>query len=283
MPVCHLPVRLDALPPFRPVVTRLLAELSGEPSGFRRIRLLVSEDPALAAQVLRLANSALFGRRGAVTDLLSALTLIGLDRLRALVLTYGVRHLFRPVARLPQARAIWRHSLATAILAADLGLDLEGDMMEFYTAGLLHDLGRLVLLASAPEAYAALLEQACGSAHSLELERELFGQPHCDAGARAMRRYGLPGPLAEAARLHHHPDPLELSRSKPGAALIASSCRLAASSGFAVVEERPQAVQDGGGAAQDAGGEDDLCLYLRERVAEIELELGLNLPDAGAA
>lgn len=283
MPVCHLPVRLDALPPFRPVVTRLLAELSGEPSGFRRIRLLVSEDPALAAQVLRLANSALFGRRGKVTDLLSALTLIGLDRLRALVLTYGVRHLFRPLARLPQARAIWRHSLATAILAADLALDQDGDMMEFYTAGLLHDLGRLVLLASAPEAYAALLEQACGSAHSLELERELFGLPHCDAGARAMRRYGLPEPLAEAARLHHHADPLELSKTNPDAALVASSCRLASSVGFAVVAEPPPAASEGSSPDEEAGEQDDLCLYLRERVAEIELELGLALPDTGAA
>lgn len=282
MPVRKLPVRPDALPPFRPVVARLLAELSGEPSGFRRIRLLVSEDPALAAQVLRLANSALFGRRGEVTDLLSALTLIGLDRLRALVLTYGVRHLFRPVARLPQARAIWRHSLATAILAADLALDQDGDMMEFYTAGLLHDLGRLVLLASEPEAYAILLEQACGPVHSLELERELFGLPHCDAGARAMRRYGLPEPLAEAARLHHHADPLELSRTSPDAALVASSCLLASDTGFAVLAPHRQAAPAGDSGEEDCREQDDLCLYLRERVAEIELELGLALPDAAA-
>ncbi len=284
MPARTLPLRLDALPPFRPVVARLLAELSGEPSGFRRIRLLVGEDPALAAQVLRLANSALFGRRGTVTDLLSALALIGLDRLRALVLTYGVRHLFRPLAGLPHARKIWRHSLATAILAADLALDQDGDMMQCYTAGLLHDLGRLVLLASAPEPYSIVLEQGCGAAHCLELEEELFGLPHPDAGARAMRRYGLPEMLAVAARLHHHSDPLELSRTNPDAALIASSCRLAAGTGFAVVAEQPPAAPDGGQREQeDAGDQDDLCLYLRERVAEIELELGLALPDAGAA
>ncbi len=283
MPARTLPLRLDALPPFRPVVARLLGELSGEPSGFRRIRMLVSEDPALAAQVLRLANSALFGRRGTVNDLLSALAMIGLDRLRALVLTYGVRHLFRPLARLPQARAIWRHSLATAILAADLALDQDGDMMECYTAGLLHDLGRLALLASAPEPYSILLEQACGAAHCLELERELFGQPHPEAGARAMRRYGLPEPLSEAARLHHHADPLELSRTNPEAALVASSCRLASSAGFAVLVE-PLPAASGGSSRDEAEGEqDDLCLYLRERVTEIELELGLALPDTGAA
>ncbi|MEJ5369686.1 MAG: HDOD domain-containing protein [Bryobacteraceae bacterium] len=280
MPPRALQVRLDALPPFRPVVTRLMAELSGEPSGFRRIRGLVSEDPALAAQVLRLANSALFGRRGEVTDLLTALTLIGIDRLRALVLTYGVRHLFRPLARLPQARAIWKHSLATAILAADLALDQDGGMMQCYTAGLLHDLGRLVLLASAPEAYALLLEQASSAAHCLDLETELFRVNHAEAGARAMRRYGLPQELAAAARLHHHADPLELSRTDPDAALIASSCRLAACAGFAVVAEPPAAASPQGNPDPDSPEQDDLCLYLRERVDEIERGLGLALQTA---
>ncbi len=284
MPIRMLPIRFDALPPFRPVVTRLLAELSGEPSGFRRIRVLVSEDAALAAQVMRLANSALFGRRSTVTDLLSALMLIGLDRLRALVLTYGVRHLFRPLARVPHARTIWRHSLATAILAADLALDQDGDMMGFCTAGLLHDLRRLVLLASAPEAYSILLEQASSTTHCLELEEELFGLPHPDAGARAMRCYGLPETVAEAARFHHHADPLELSRTNPGAALVASCCRLAAGAGFAVVVEQPYPAPEGSYKKQEnVGDQDDLCLYLCERMAEIELELGLALPHSSTA
>lgn len=275
MPAHAPPVRLDALPPFHPVVTRLLAELSGEPSGFRRIRLLVSEDPALAAHVLRLANSALFGCRNRVSDLLTALTLIGLDRLRALVLTYGVRHLFRPLARFPVCRTIWRHSLATALLAADLSFDNTGDMMESYTAGLLHDLGRLVLLASAPESYLALMEQAESPVRSCRLEQGAFGLTHAEAGARAMRRYDLPEPLAEAALLHHHNDPLALSRENPAAALIASSCRLASSSGFPVISTADQP-PDTAPVEDDTDDSDDLCLYLRERIAEVELELGLG-------
>lgn len=273
MPAQTPPVRLDALPPFRPVVTRLLAELSGEPSGFRRIRLLVSEDPALAAHVLRLANSALFGCRREVTDLLTALTLIGLDRLRALVLTYGVRHLFRPLAHYPLCRAVWQHSLATALLAADLSLDSAGDMMESYTAGLLHDLGRLVLLASAPESYAALVQEAHSPEHGRRLEEELFGMAHPEAGARAMRRYDLPEPLSEAARLHHHEDPLELSRVNPAAALIASSCRIASSSGYPVAAPPSMPQMEAAGEEEAA---DDLSLYLRERIAEVERELGLG-------
>ena len=269
-------VRLDALPPFRPVVVRLLAELSGEPSGFRRIRILVSEDPALAAHVLKLANSALFGCRRQVSDLLTALTLIGLDRLRALILTYGVRHLFRPLSRYPHCRSIWQHSLATALLAADLSLEGAGDMMESYTAGLLHDLGRLVLLASAPEQYPALLEKAESPEQSCRMEEEMFGLTHAEAGAQAMRRYELPETLADAALLHHHEDPLELSETNPDAALIASSCRLAAAAGFPVISRGSERAPEAQPSEDDDACADDLCLYLRERVAEVELELGLQ-------
>lgn len=270
-------VRLDALPPFRPVVTRLLAELSGEPSGFRRIRMLVSEDPALAAHVLRLANSALFGCRRRVSDLLTALTLIGLDRLRALVLTYGVRHLFRPLTRFPLCGTVWRHSLATALLAADLSLEGAGDMMESYTAGLLHDLGRLVLLASAPDRYPAMVEQADGPEPCAAAEQAAFGLTHAEAGAGTMRRYKLPDRVVAAALLHHHPDPLALSRSDPEAALIASSCRLASSSGFPVIPRAQRRARETAPGEEDPSFEDDLCLYLRERVAEVEVALGLRI------
>lgn len=271
MPAQQIPVRLDALPPFSPVVAKLLEELNGEVLSFRRVSLRVSEDPALAAQVLRLANSALYGHRGEVSSLLVALNLIGADRLRALVLTYGVRQLFRPVARLPLARLIWRHSLAAAIVAADIAMDGNGDAMEDYTAGLLHDIGRLVLLACAPEAYPKLVGQAASAAQCLELELACFGMTHAEAGALALQRYRMPARLAEASALHHPGDLDGLARGNPGAAFIASCCRLAAASGFRVVETESEK-----NVAAPEGEPDDLALYIRERVAEIEAGLGLG-------
>jgi len=264
-------VRLDALPPFSAVVARLLEELAGECASFRRLSRLVSEDPALAAQVLRLANSALYGRRGQVSSLLAALSLIGADRLRALVLTYGVRQLFRPVARLPLARRIWRHSLASAILAADFAMDAPGDAMEDYTSALLHDAGRLALLASDPGHYAQLASEAADSSESCAREKSRYGMAHPEAGAALLERYRLPARLAEAARRHHEEDLLSLARDNAGAALIASCCRLATASGFGVHEPD-------GEAAEDCSGEpDDLVLYVRERMAEIETSLGLGI------
>lgn len=264
-------VRLDALPPFSAVVARLLEELAGECASFRRLSRLVSEDPALAAQVLRLANSALYGRRGEVSSLLAALSLIGADRLRALVLTYGVRQLFRPVARLPLARKIWRHSLASAILAADFAMDAPGDATEDYTCALLHDVGRLVLLASDPERYVQLAAEARGSEESCEREESRYGMAHPEAGAAALQRYRLPARLAEAARRHHEEDLLSLARANADAALIASCCRLATASGFGV-HESPTEVE-----TEEKNEPDDLVLYVRERMAEIETSLGLGI------
>jgi putative nucleotidyltransferase with HDIG domain len=271
MPTQQIPVRLDALPPFSPVVAKLLEELNGEVQSFRRLSLRISEDPALAAQVLRLANSALYGRRGEVSSLLLALNLIGTDRLRALVLTYGVRQLFRPVARHPLARPIWRHSLAAAILAADIAMDGDGDAMEDYTAGLLHDIGRLVFLACAPEAYARLVGQAASAEHCLDLELSCFGMTHAEAGALALERYRMPPRLAEACALHHAADLERLARSNPGAAFIGSCCRLAAASGFRVIETESEE-----NVSNCDGEPDDLTLYVRERMAEIEAGLGLG-------
>lgn len=271
MPAQQIPVRLDALPPFSPVVAKLIEELNGEVQSFRRLSLRVSEDPALAAQVLRLANSALYGRRGEISSLLVALNLIGTERLRALVLTYGVRQLFRPVARLPLARRIWRHSLAAAVLAADIAMDGDGDAMEDYTAALLHDIGRLVLLVSAPEAYPKLVEQAGSAARCLELEVSCFGLTHAEAGALVLGRYRLPPRLAEASALHHPADLEGLARADPAAAFVASCCRLAAASGFRVLETEMDE-----NAPADGGEPDDLTLYIRERMSEIEAGLGLG-------
>lgn len=263
----QIPVRLDALPPFSPVVARLLEELNGEVQSFRRLSLRISEDPGLAAQVLRMANSALYGRRGEVSSLLVAVNLIGIDRLRALVLTYGVRQMFRPVARLPLARRIWRHSLATAILAADFAMDAGSDAMEDYTAGLLHDIGRLVFLVCAPEAYSKLVEQADGPKACLSLELSCFSMTHAEAGALAMARHRLPKRLADAAAAHHAADLQALTDEDPDAALTASCCRLATASGFAVLRSESDE-----NVSADA---DDLVLYIRERMAEIEAGLGL--------
>lgn len=259
-------IRYDALRPFGPVLTSLMKALhEGEPD-LRRLSDLISCDPALAAQVLRMVNSPLFARRSEITSLVLGLSHLGLDRLYALVLTSSLRGLLAPVARLPLARLCWRHSLATALLCADLSVESFSDMTEEYTAGLLHDIGRLVLLASAPAEYSDLVSKLPFEECS-EAEAALFGLTHEQAGVEVMRRFGFPLPLIAMAA-HHHTDPAELVGRNPSAALVASCCRMASQSGFSLRSPLP-ATECGCEEMED----DDLCLYIRERVRELELSL----------
>ncbi len=233
---------------------------------YRVLGETISADPSLTAQVLRLANSALFGRRGEVRSLLSGLTLLGVDRVYSLVLTSGLKRLALRAARWPAARRIWRHSLATALLSADMTLDHFGDMAEDYTAGLLHDLGRFILLMADPEGYSNLLDLAARQgSDSRQLETHHFGMSHEEAGAEAMRRYGFPESLSLVAAHHHEPEkaaPAERHRVE----LVSCCSQTASLCGFFVVgSDRVQ---------QEDEEDDDLSMYLKEKMFELETSLG---------
>lgn len=265
MPSAVVRVRFDALPPFSPVLGRILPLLADDSVNYRVLGETISADPSLTAQVLRLANSALFGRRGEVRSLLAGLNMLGIDRVYSLVVTSGLRRLATRAARWPVARRCWRHSLATALLAADLTLDYYGDMAEDYTAGLLHDLGRFILLMADPDAYSSLLDRAAlEGSDSRDLERALFGLTHEEAGAEAMRRYGFPDSLQDVAA-HHHDPASAPNKERHRVELIGCCSQTASMCGFFVV-----------GAEQDSDEveDDDLSMYLKEKMFELETSLG---------
>lgn len=266
MPTAAVRVRFDALPPFSPILARLLPMLSDESLNCRTLGEMISVDPSLTAQVLRLANSAMFGRRGEVRSLLAGLTLLGIDRVYSLVLTSGLKRIAARAARWPASHRCWRHSLATALLAADLTLDHHGDMAEDYTAGLLHDLGRFILLISNPQEYSALLDQAAREGEdSRELESRVFGLSHEEAGAEAMRRYGFPESLQVIGGYHHRPQAAP-PRERHRVELIGCCSRTASMCGYSVLMNEPD---------PDSGDDDDdLSLYLKERMFELETSLG---------
>ena len=259
-------IRFDALPPFSPILGRILPMMADGSLNYRVLGETISADPSLTAQVLRLANSALFGRRGEVRSLLAALTLLGIDRVYSLVLTSGLKRMAARAARWPASRRCWRHSLATALLAADMTLDHFGDMAEDYTAGLLHDLGRFLLLMAEPPSYSALLDRAAAEkADSREFEKALFGVTHEEAGAEAMRRYGFPESLCASAGFHHDPEKAS-PEQRHRVRLIACCSQTASMCGFSVI---------GAGLEPTAEEEedDDLSMYLKEKMFELEASL----------
>ncbi len=195
---------LTRLPPFSPVAVKLLSVLADERVPFKQIAGLIALDPVLAGEVLRLANSGLYGRWLRVSSLLEAIARLGTGRLSQVAITAALwRGLPRKTA--PFVREWWRHSIAAALLAQLCGQDLPTD--HAYTAALLHGIGQLALFEDAPEDYPNLVERAYAERLDLlDCEREVFSVDHAELAGLILESWGLPRKLCEAVARHHDVD-----------------------------------------------------------------------------
>ena len=189
----HAPAGLCKLPQFRPVALKLLKLVSNDDVEFSAVSNLLSSDPAFSAEILALANSPLYASSCQTTSLTRAIVILGLERTRSLALTIAMQAFVANVQMTPELQHSWRHSLACALVAEELAplYGLSAD--HGYTAGLMHDLGRLGLLKAYPGTYATLLRDSFESvARVLEAERAVFDMDHCQAGAWLTRSWGFP-------------------------------------------------------------------------------------------
>lgn len=196
---------LKGLPAFSPVAVRLLSMVADENVSFKEVAKLISFDPVLAGETLRVANSGLYGRGHEIQSVLHAIAIVGLHRLTRVVVTAA---LWRgiPNRTSPFMKAWWRHSLATAMIAehsATLPID------HAYTAGLLHAIGQLALMEHGEADYSALANESVANGLDLqEAERAAYGIDHAELGALILESWGLPESVQDAAGLHHWPNPL---------------------------------------------------------------------------
>lgn len=226
LPWAHL-----RLPPFPRIALRVLQLAHEENVALPRICELISTDPAFASEVLTVANSILYAPRYPSSSILQAITVLGANTLQGMCVTVGVRAYLGKTMCEPAMRALWRHNLACALIAERLGsFGLEDKNISF-TAGILHDLGRIALAVVQPKDYAALLGNYSGPAAGiLEPERALFGLDHCETGLQIVGEWRLPLEFASAVARHHGP------RRTDGAwnteELIKVSCKMASAAGF---------------------------------------------------
>jgi HD-like signal output (HDOD) protein len=192
---------LGRLPAFSPIAIRLLSVLSNDNVSFKEVARLIALDPVLAGEVLRLANSGLYGRWVEVRSILSAIALLGCGRLSQIALTAALwRGLPRRTA--PFIRDWWRHSIAAALIARQNSEDLSKDFA--YTAALLHGVGQLALFQDSPRDYPQLVERAYADGVNLhERERDAVGVDHSLLAGHILESWGLPETLCEAATRHH--------------------------------------------------------------------------------
>lgn len=209
--------QLDDLPSLPAVVMELLDSIDAEEVDIAVLAKKVSRDQALTAKTLRLANSPLYGLRVKVTTLQQAITFLGFQTTRNLITAAALTGCFaeRSCAGFSH-QAFWRHSIATAACAKALAGHLRFNQDYAFTAGLLHDIGRLVLVTCFPERYAQVA--AWRDAHDtvwLDAERALLGIDHVDAGLALAEHWHFSDTMRQAIAHHHAPE-------RPGAGFLAT-------------------------------------------------------------
>ncbi len=227
-PWAHLRV-----PPFPQIAIRVLQLANKADVSMRQLSDLISADPAFSGEVLTIVNSALYASRSPINSILQAIALLGTDSLKGVCLTVGVRAYLGKSLNHQSLRAIWRHSLACGLIAEELARAGCMNKETAYTAGVMHDIGRLALAVMRPKAYADLLTAYSGPPDSiLYCERDLFGFDHCEAGRNLVADWKMPADLEAVISEHHSPRQTGVSWRIPE--LIKISCRMADSVGFAV-------------------------------------------------
>lgn len=212
---------LGELPPFSPILNKLLATLSYEDVSFAQLAELIEKDTVLAGNVLRLVNSALYGRRGTISSVRHAVSLIGLVKLRNVAMTLSLAAMWNraPAVENWSAARFNLHSTAVAIAADLLAQKLPVVYPEgAFAAGLLHDIGLLLIVTALPREFGEIQRRYRLLGGPLEKrEREVIGIGHAEISAAALAAWNLPEPIQRAVRYHHDPLPqtdLEVPLSK---------------------------------------------------------------------
>jgi len=206
--------RLSKLPPFHPTALQLLAVSSESDAAVSDYERVFQADPALASHLLRVANSPMYGFQNRVESIRHAIALMGMDGVRSLSFTIAMGSYVRGTVTTGAVRTVWNHGLATAVIAEAIGAALGNNMPFLYTAGLLHDVGRLGLISIEGTRYGDVLTRKYfDMEESLLLEDLLFGCSHDDAGAFLARSWGFPSRLCDCIRYHHTTGPADGSDS----------------------------------------------------------------------
>jgi len=202
--------RLQSIPSLPALYDELTDALTSQNTSLTQVERIIEKDVGMAAKILQLANSAFIGARSEVSGLQQAVSLIGTEAIRVLVMSVHVFSQFEGKASVSiHLPSLWKHSVEVASLARQIA-SLESQPLtvteQSFAAGLLHDIGRAILLSELPGQYLPILKQAgAGGDEALQLEAEKLGCTHAQVGAYLMSIWGLPAALVHAVSLHHRP------------------------------------------------------------------------------
>ncbi len=210
MPVEAPPVATGSIEvPSLPVLFARINEAVNSPNtSMADIAAILSEDPGLCARLLSIANSSFFNFSSPVDSIPRAITVVGTQQIRDLALATTVTSVFKQIPEnLITMESFWRHSVACGVIARILATyHQEANVERFFVAGMLHDIGRLLLYIKKPANARTALHRCRATGELLhKVEGEEFGYTHSAVGAALMRAWKLPPHLDEVVAFHHTP------------------------------------------------------------------------------
>ena len=215
------------LPTLPVVAQRILTLTDDEETATEQLAKIIATDQSLTARILTLANSAYYGHRRQISTLWQAIVVIGWTMLKQVSLSVLIS---KTVGSGTNRTMFWRHSLMAANAAASAATRAGAKSSETaYVAGLLHDIGKLILDTSLPVEYAQVrrkVEQE--KCTFVEAERSILETDHVEVGAWMAERWQLPPELIEAIGSHHDPEKAVGPHAKLIAATYASNAIVAA-------------------------------------------------------
>ncbi len=194
------------LPPLPGVAALVLASLGDERLDGELLARRIASDTALAARTLRVANSPYYGLQGRIDSIQEAVVVIGFSNLRSLAMASALTLAFGEGAHRLDHRAFWRHSLGTAAAASATGGVLGGNSGLLFLAGLMHDMGRLALGVTFPDAFQAVVRRReQDDSDWVAAETAVLGYDHAVLGGALCEHWRFPVAITRAVASHHKP------------------------------------------------------------------------------
>lgn len=197
------------LPSLRSIDSALRELLNADQRYTSQISEVIRRDPSLTARILRLVNSVYYGLTTPVNSIEEAVFYLGVRQIRQLAMVTPVIEDFQKLAGRTRFawREFWQHCIATAMLAREITGSMQAPADEVdYVAGLVHDVGKIVMASAFPHHFEAVHNGDHGMTDLRTAERTILGMDHSELGAIYLRHHHLPEALVETARFHHEPE-----------------------------------------------------------------------------
>lgn len=275
--------RIGELPTLPTVLNSILDALAEPETSALDLGRLIAADQSLSATLLRQANSAYYGFFRTISSVPNAVVVLGFRDVQNLVLTASVFRAFPSQGSAYDRSQLWRHSLATAMLCERLAKALRfSPDATFFSAGLLHDIGKVALDAIYPKAVAEIVTRARDEKRAVrEIEKEVFGLDHAEIGGVLAEHWNLPNLLAEGIRWHHDTEAttsaLQLARMVAVSNYVAYLSGLGETAMDGVIEE-PVAALNGLGVSDEI--KNTLADEMRGGTARVDALLGAMAEEA---